>query len=105
MCNQKVDFLKNKMKEETNSTNKIEQLPVHLAKRISLFGRCNLSPFCGFWGGIVAQEVVKFTGKYMPIRPWFFYDNFSFVLPEHDDVKREIVENSRYRDQIALFGR
>lgn len=94
------------MKEDNKSDNKVEMLPPKLAKRVALFGRCNLSPFCGFWGGIVAQEIVKFTGKFMPIRPWFFYDTFHQVLPEDEaGIKREVVDNSRYRDQIALFGR
>lgn len=107
LCNQKLDFLKSKMKEEGDNKNpadQIESLPALLARRISLFGRCNLSPFCSFWGGIVAQEIVKYTGKFMPIKPWFYYENFHQVLPEDDKIDRKVHENSRYRDQIALIG-
>lgn len=107
LCNQKLDFLKSKMKEEgsnANQADQIESLPANLARRIALFGRCNLTSFCSFWGGIVAQEIVKYTGKFNPIRPWFYYDNFNFVLPEDDKIERKVVENSRYRDQIALIG-
>lgn len=107
LCNQKLDMLKSKMKEEgenKNPADQIESLPANLAKRIALFGRCNLTPFCSFWGGIVAQEIVKYTGKFNPIRPWFYYDTFTFVLPEEDTIQRKVIENSRYRDQIALIG-
>lgn len=106
-CNQNLESLKTKMKvegEEKNPVNEIESLPANLAKRIALFARCNISAFCSFWGGIVAQEIVKYTGKFNPIRPWFYYENFSYVLPEEDTVERKVIENSRYRDQIALIG-
>ena len=109
LCNQKLDMLKSRMKLEGTNVNQadhIESLPPLLAKRIALFGRCHISPFSSFWGGIVAQEIVKYTGKFNPIRPWFYYENFSFVFPEDDStLDREVVENSRYRDQIALFGK
>lgn len=109
LCNQKLDFLKSKMKEEgsdNNPADQIESLPAHLAKRIALFGRCVITPFSSFWGGIVAQEIVKYTGKFNPIRPWFYYENFSFIFPEDDSsVDRVVIETSRYRDQIALFGK
>lgn len=108
-CEKKLQEKKSKMAEENTSTNpadKVESLPEKLAKRLALFSRCNVSPKASLWGGIVAQEIVKHTGKYNPIRPWFFYENFSFVLPEDDSkLDREVDENNRYRDQIALFGR
>jgi ubiquitin-activating enzyme E1 len=40
----------------------------NLAENLCSFAQCQLAPFSGFWGGIVAQEVVKYTGKYTPIR-------------------------------------
>ena len=109
LCNKRIEVLKAKMKEESpagtsNPADQIESLPKHLARRFALFSRVNLSPVAAFWGGIVAQEAVKLTGKYSPIRPWFYYENYSFVLPEEDNIQRTVIENSRYRDQIALIG-
>ena len=107
LCNQKLALLKDRMKEEGDKKapyNDIESLPAHLARRIALFGRTSIAPFASFWGGVIAQEIVKFTGKFNPIRPWFYYENFSFILPEEDTIKRTVNENSRYRDQIALIG-
>lgn len=54
-----------------------------------------------FFGGIVAQEVVKYTGKYTPLRQWLHYDIFE-TLPT-GEVNREI-HGSRYDDQIAIYG-
>lgn len=39
-----------------------------------------LQPLAAFFGGVVAQEVVKFTGKYQPLKQWLHLDCFE-VLP------------------------
>jgi ubiquitin-activating enzyme E1 len=107
-CNKALETLKAKVKELgdqcKNPADQIESLPEKLSRRLALFARCQLTPFSSFWGGIVAQEIIKYTGKYGPIRQWFHYEIYSQVLPSDDSVKHEVVETSRYRDQIALFG-
>lgn len=47
-----------------------------------------------FWGGIVAQEVVKYTGKYTPLKQWIHFDMFEIVPAEGDRSPM----NSRYDD-------
>lgn len=32
------------------------------------FASCSISPMAAFYGGIVAQEIVKYTGKYSPMK-------------------------------------
>jgi len=32
------------------------------------YSDCSISPIAAFFGGIVAQEIVKFTGKYSPLK-------------------------------------
>ena len=32
------------------------------------YAECSISPLSAFFGGIVAQEIVKFTGKYSPLK-------------------------------------
>jgi len=32
------------------------------------FGDSQLSGVCSFYGGIICQEIIKFTGKFMSIR-------------------------------------
>ena len=34
-----------------------------------------------FFGGVVAQEVVKFTGKYQPLKQWLHLDFFEVRSP------------------------
>ena len=36
----------------------------------------NIQPVCAFFGGIIAQEIIKATGKYVPIDQWLIYDFF-----------------------------
>jgi ubiquitin-activating enzyme E1 len=65
------------------------------------FASCSITPVASFFGGVVAQEVVKFTGKYTPITQWLHLDFFT-ALPR-EDVTREVT-GTRYDDQIVIFG-
>jgi ubiquitin-activating enzyme E1 len=57
-----------------------------------------------FLGGITAQEIVKFTGKYSPLKQWLYYDIFETLPPTGTTVDRTPLK-SRYDDQIAIYGR
>jgi ubiquitin-activating enzyme E1 len=48
-----------------------------------------------FFGGIIAQEIVKYTGKYSPLKQWLHYDIFE-TLPR-TEVNRAPL-NGRYDD-------
>lgn len=50
----------------------------------------------------MAQEIVKYTGKYTPLKQWIHYEIFE-ILPE-GEVNRNPL-NSRYDDQIKVLGR
>jgi ubiquitin-activating enzyme E1 len=55
-----------------------------------------------FFGGIVAQEVIKFTGKYRPLNQWMTHNIFE-TIPE--GVVNRTPEGGRYDDQIRIYGR
>ncbi|XP_952025.1 ubiquitin-activating enzyme E1, putative [Theileria annulata] len=71
----------------------------------SFFSQVNFKvpPLASFIGGIVAHEVIKFTGKYHPINQWLYVD---FSLPKEmlsgDFSGRGFDE--RYFDQVSLWG-
>jgi ubiquitin-activating enzyme E1 len=46
---------------------------------------------------------VKYTGKYSPLKQWLHYDIFE-TLPRGEGVDRT-PQNSRYDDQILVYGR
>ena len=70
---------------------------------IANWSRSEISPICSFLGGIVAQEIVKFTGKYTPINQWFWFEFSEIIENLPNEIDRNL-KNSRYDDQIAIFG-
>jgi ubiquitin-activating enzyme E1 len=62
---------------------------------VSYAGR-SISPMAAFFGGIVAQEIVKFTGKYTPLKQWLHFDIYE-SLPREEDINRATT-GSRYDD-------
>ena len=70
---------------------------------IANWAKSEISPVCSFLGGIVAQEIIKFTGKYTPIHQWFWFE-FSEILENLPNNVDRTLQNCRYDDQIAIFG-
>ena len=50
-----------------------------------------------------AQEVIKKTGKYIPINQYLWFEYFETIEDLKQDVNRDIF-GSRYDDQIAIFS-
>jgi len=57
-----------------------------------------------FIGGIVAQEVLKTTGKFTPIHQFAYFDASSAIGPNISAEDRKPI-GSRYDGQIAVFGK
>lgn len=72
-------------------------------KQVSLYARTELTAISALFGGVVAQEVVKFTGKYTPIRQWIHYDAFELLQPSVPVDAAPL--GCRYDHQISLFGK
>ena len=77
-----------------------DKIILNLAK----LAKSEISPICSFLGGMAAQEIIKFTGKFTPINQWFWFEFFEILenLPENIDKS---LKNSRYDVKIAIFGR
>lgn len=54
----------------------VEAVDADLVKHTAAYSRCSITTMAAFFGGIVAQEIVKFTGKYQPIKQMIHYDVF-----------------------------
>ncbi|KAF7459320.1 ubiquitin-activating enzyme E1 family protein [Cryptosporidium felis] len=79
-----------------------------IVENVCKYSRCCLSPMAAFLGGITAQEIVKFVGKYTPLRQFFFFDAFEqleLVSKDSPSPEEFVPLNSRYDDQIVIFGR
>lgn len=89
-------------KAGTGITELSEQQLANIEK-IALYARTELTSLSALWGGVVAQEVVKFTGKYTPIKQWIHYDCLDLL---QDDVPVDgAPTGSRYDHQISIFGK
>ena len=88
-----------------NEYENFDELFEKTIKDLSLWSRAEISPLTSFLGGIMAQEVVKITGKYIPIKQWLRC-NFCEIL-ENLNINSRIdrtLKGNRYDDQIAIFG-
>jgi len=71
-------------------------------KDILKFAKCEIPPVCGYGGGIISQEIFKYTGVYRPINQWFRYSFYDII---DSSIKNNYsFENERYKGQEILFG-
>lgn len=66
------------------------------------YSKCEISPVCGYGGGVVSQEIIKYIGLYKPINQWFTAEFFGILdkTINHDTKLRD----SKYNDQLLIFG-
>ena len=72
------------------------------------WSKAQISPICSIVGGYLSQEIIKTIGLYEPIKQWMFFDFYDTKISlenkniiKNDDLE---IENSRYKEQIAIFG-
>ena len=82
--------------------NKISYFDEELIFKMSKIATCEISPLCSYFGGIVAQEALKIVGNYKPIFQWYVENFMENEIPKLE-IKQNI-EDSRYCEQIAIFG-
>eukprot|EP00388_Colpodella_angusta_P007581 GDKJ01021329.1.p1 GENE.GDKJ01021329.1~~GDKJ01021329.1.p1 ORF type:complete len:1075 (-),score=296.33 GDKJ01021329.1:141-3365(-) len=88
----------------------VEKVEEDVVKGVCYFAPCCISPMAAILGGIVAQECVKYTGKYSPINQLLLFDFFE-MCPTLFDVKDALAggayasAKTRYADQMAIFGK
>ncbi|CAD7968967.1 unnamed protein product [Amoebophrya sp. A120] len=93
---------------ETNFPISETEVSEELIAKIQKYEKCSLPCFAAFLGGLIAQEVVKFTGKYTPLHQYLYLDMFELIMPGINDNVGDVLtlnmQSSRYADQIAIFG-
>ena len=108
LLSEMVEKLYNEFKEQNvDWFDDVEELNKNIISYISFWSRCEISPLCCFLGGILCHEIIKFTGKYYPINQWFCFDFFELIeiLNENkNNINRDILNPSRYDEQISIFG-
>jgi len=79
----------------------LDKVDAAVLEKLARHARGEVNPMCAFLGGVVAQEVLKCTGKFTPLNQWLYFDAFE-CLPEHPG--NLAPTGSRYDNQIAVFG-
>eukprot|EP01129_Flabellula_baltica_P006184 TRINITY_DN2289_c0_g1_i3.p1 TRINITY_DN2289_c0_g1~~TRINITY_DN2289_c0_g1_i3.p1 ORF type:complete len:1109 (-),score=332.58 TRINITY_DN2289_c0_g1_i3:35-3334(-) len=69
----------------------------------SLYALAELPGTCAFLGGVIAQEVVKYWGKYTPLHQWVHFDFFELLSETVPEDAAPL--GTRYDHQIAIFGK
>jgi len=46
----------------------LEEIDEKVVRNAALYSAASITPMTAFFGGIVAQEIVKYTGKYSPLK-------------------------------------
>jgi ubiquitin-activating enzyme E1 len=76
-------------------------------KRIGRFAKyfeAELTGFCAFLGGAIAQEVLKKTGKFTPMEQWLHHDDHNLITDE-SSTNLTPLAGTRYDYQIAVLGK
>jgi ubiquitin-activating enzyme E1 len=89
----------NVAQDEGNMT--LESIEEDVFTKAVSYSASSISPMAAFFGGIVAQEIVKYTGKYTPLKQWLHFDIYE-TLPR-EAVNRAPL-GGRYDDQIKIYG-
>ena len=63
-----------------------------------------ISPICGYGGGVASQEIIKYIGLYKPIDQWFSTDFINILDNNYNCTSSEVNQESRYSHQISIFG-
>lgn len=96
--NKIIEHLKLKNEKTSISIKKIDE---EIVFNVSNYARAQITTSASFIGGVVAQEIIKFTGKFTPIYQWLYFDTFE-SLPEF--IVNKHSEGSKYDDFISIYG-
>ncbi len=66
-----------KSMKDGSETFDIKDLDQNLLLNTAKYAQTQILPVCIFWGGIIAQEVMKYTSKYTPLKQWLHHEFFS----------------------------
>jgi ubiquitin-activating enzyme E1 len=98
---------KDKKREWAINLTNIEQ---YVLVKVAELSRAQIPAVCSFLGGIVAQEVLKFSGKFLPFNQWFIFDfldilNFNKIPLDEEKIAVAIDKKSKYMEHQAVFGK
>lgn len=104
-ANEVVEFARQVAKQQGH----VEEIDAKLIAELAHQSRGEIPGMCAFYGGLIAQEVLKnVSSKFGPVIQWLYFDSLE-SLPDSKDFPRTeettSPQQSRYDGQIAVFGK
>ncbi|CDU20777.1 ubiquitin-activating enzyme E1, putative [Plasmodium yoelii] len=97
--------LNNKDKEDKQSWS-VEKLDKNIIINVAKYSKSHISPIASFFGGLLAQEIIKFTGKYMPIHQLLYMDFFECInMNDDENINDKKKLNCKNDNIISIFGK
>ncbi|CAI7723596.1 ubiquitin-activating enzyme E1, putative [Plasmodium vivax] len=91
----------NEADKQSKKTYAVEEVKKEVVVNVAKYCTAHLAPVASFFGGLLAQEVIKFTGKYMPIYQLLYVDFFECIslgVGETTDVKDGVASGNTAKD-------
>jgi len=82
-----------------------QTLSEDIISKVALYARAELTAFAALFGGVLAQEITKQTGKYKPLTQWFHFDSLELLNEKGIPDDAKVTGKSRYDHQISIFGK
>ena len=86
---------------ERNGDFALEYIDKNLIEKVSFYSSTELPGLCSIVGGLIANEVIKMTGKGKPSLGWCHLD---FLELLENSTATVSVKESRYKHQESIFG-
>lgn len=105
-----VSIAKEILKSDAAQAKLVESIgdnEARVLKELAFGSRGDLSPMAAFFGGMIAQEVLKAaSGKFNPIRQYFYFDALEALPSNIAELKEESFQpkGTRYDSQLMVFG-
>lgn len=107
-ANELVKLVTDLSAQEPKVLGKDAEIDEKLVRELSYQARGDIPGMVAFFGGLVAQEVLKAcSGKFTPLKQYMYFDSLESLpgseeYPRTEETTKPI--NSRYDGQIAVFG-
>lgn len=75
------------------------EIKKEIIAKIAKYCNAQVSAIATVIGGIMAQEIIKHTGKYTPLNQFLYFDLFELLGNDPE------IEESRYKSQLLVLGR
>ena len=76
-----------------------ENISKEIIEKIAKYCNVQVSSITTVIGGIMAQEIIKHTGKYTPLNQFLYIDFFELLGSDPS------IEENKYKSQLLFFGR